>query len=125
MNRYFTSLFAGRRMRTTLRFLLSLAISALIATAVVPAAASVVPPPVRSGCCAKVKIDAPANDCRHQAPKPDPDKQCCVACPICLALFLASTTPSIYPPSGGEFFAAVFAHPHVRAHRPPVPPPRS
>jgi hypothetical protein len=111
-------------MQAVLRLLLWLAISASIATAVIPARADA-PQPAKSSCCAKMKMEAPANDCAHHAPKSDQDKQCCSLCWACVALFLAQTTPSVYPPSGGDYFATLKTRAHLRAQRPPVPPPRA
>jgi hypothetical protein len=106
-----------------LRVLLCLAISSSIATAVLPAR-TVVAQPAKSTCCAKAKNDASAKDCEHQAPKSDPDKQCCVACPLCIALFLTRTNPFVYPASDRESFAAISARADPLPHQPPVPPPR-
>jgi hypothetical protein len=107
-----------------LRVLLCLAISSSIASAVIPARI-VAAQPAKSTCCAKAKKDAPAKDCEHQAPRSDQDKQCCVACPLCLALFLTRTNPFVYPTSGRESFAAISARADALPHRPPVPPPRA
>ena len=107
-----------------LRVLLCLAISSSIASAVIPARI-VVAQTAKSTCCAKAKKDAPAKECEHQAPKSDPDKQCCVACPLCIALFLIRTNPFVYPPSDRESFAAISARADALPHRPPVPPPRA
>ena len=85
----------------------------------------VVAEPTKSTCCAKAKKDSLAKDCEHQAPKSDPDKQCCVACPLCIALFLTRTNPFVYPTSDGESFAAISARADALPHRPPVPPPRA
>src|ERR1700682_522026 len=111
-------------MRTTLRLLLCLAISASIATIVIPARAAV-PQPAQTSCCAKMKREEAANDCGQHAPKPTQDKQCCSGCVFCLAILLSTTTPFVYPPTGEESFATLSIHEHVRSHRPPVPPPRA
>jgi hypothetical protein len=111
-------------MRVVLRFLVCLVTSASIAAAVIPAQA-VVPQIVKAGCCAAMKMDAPASDCGHHAPKSNQEKECCAACVFGLALFITPVTPSIYPPSSGESFAAFFLHEHLRSNRPPVPPPRA
>jgi hypothetical protein len=108
-----------------LRVLLCLAISSSIAAAVVPTRIVVVAQPAKTTCCAKAKKDAPAKDCEHQAPKSGQDKQCCVACPLCLALFLTRANPFVYPTSDGESFVAISARAEVLPHRPPVPPPRA
>ena len=109
-------------MRAALRLLICLLASASIAVAVVPTQVAV--PLMKAGCCAKMKMDAPANDCGHQAPKSNQEKECCAGCVFCLAI-LVKTTPLIYPPSGEESFATVTIHEQVRSHRPPVPPPRA
>jgi hypothetical protein len=111
-------------MRAALRFLVCLVTSASIAVAVIPAQAAV-PQVVKAGCCAKMKMDAQANDCGHHAPKSDPDKECCAACAFGLALFFAPATPFVYSPSGVESFPTLSICEHVRSHRPPVPPPRA
>ena len=111
-------------MRAVPRLLVCLLTSASIAVAVIPAQA-VVPQVVKAGCCAKMKMDAPANDCGHHAPKSDPEKECCAACVFGLALFFTPATPFIYSPSGEESFASLAIHDHVRSDRPPVPPPRA
>jgi hypothetical protein len=111
-------------MRTLLRVLLCLAISSSIATAVMPARTAVAQP-AKTSCCAKAKKDALAKDCEHQAPKSEQDKQCCVACPLCVALFLTRATPFVYPTSGEESFATVFERAQALSYRPPVPPPRA
>jgi len=110
-------------MRAALRFLFCLVTSASIAVAMVPAQA-VVPQMVRAGCCAKMKMDAPANDCGHHAPKSNQEKECCAGCVFCLAI-LVRTIPLVYPPTGEESFATFAVREHVRSHRPPVPPPRA
>jgi hypothetical protein len=98
--------------------------SASVALTVIPAQA-VVPEAVKAGCCAKMKLDAPANDCGHHAPKSTQEKECCAACVVGLALFLTPSTSFVYPSSGQESFAAFFLHEQLRSHRPPVPPPRA
>jgi hypothetical protein len=112
-----------RVMRAAFRLLMCLVTSASIAVAVIPAQA-VVPQAVKAGCCAKMKMDAPANDCGHHAPKSEQEKQCCAGCVFCLAI-LVRTTSFVYPPTGGESFATVAIREHVRSDRPPVPPPRA
>jgi hypothetical protein len=111
-------------MRVTLRLLVCLAISASIAFAVIPAQ-SAVPQIEKASCCAKMKMDAPANDCGQHAPKSTQDKQCCSGCVFCLAILLSARTPFVYSPSGEESFATLSIHEHVRSDRPPVPPPRA
>jgi hypothetical protein len=111
-----------RVMRAALRLLMCLVTSASFAVAVIPAQAVV--PQAKAGCCAKMKMDAPANDCGHRAPKSDQEKQCCASCVFCLAI-LVRTTSFVYPPTGEESFATVVVRERVRSHRPPVPPPRA
>ena len=113
-----------RLMRAVLRLLVCLVTSASIAVAVIPAQAAV-PQVVKAGCCAKMKMDAQANDCGHHAPKSDQEKECCAACVFGLALFFTPATPFVYSPSGEESFASLSIHEHVRSDRPPVPPPRA
>jgi hypothetical protein len=110
-------------MRAVFRFLVCLAISCAIALAVTPAQ-SAVPIVEKADCCAKVKMGGQANDCGHHAPRSDQDKQCCAGCVFCLAI-LVRTAPFVYPPTGEESFAAFSMREHVRADRPPVPPPRA
>ena len=112
------------RMRAALRLLVCLLTSASIAAAVVPAQA-VVPQVVKAGCCAKMKMDAPANDCGHHAPKSNQEKECCAACASCVALLPSIPRPFVYPPTGEESFASLSIREHVRSDRPPVPPPRA
>lgn len=109
-------------MREALRLLICLLASASIAVAVVPTQVAV--PLMKAGCCAKMKMDAPANDCGHHAPKSNQEKECCAGCVFCLAI-LVRTVPLVYPPAGEESFATVAIREHVRSHRPPVPPPRA
>jgi hypothetical protein len=111
-------------MRAALRLLVCLLISASIGVAIIPARA-VVPEVVRAGCCAKMKIEAQANNCGHHAPKSDQEKECCAACAPCVAILSSATKPFVYPPTGEESFAALSIREHVRSHRPPVPPPRA
>jgi hypothetical protein len=111
-----------RVMRAALRLLICLLTSASIAVAVVPTQAAV--PQTKAGCCAKMKMDAPANDCGHHAPKSSQEKECCAGCVFCLAI-LVKTIPLVYPPTGEESFTTVAIREHVRSHRPPVPPPRA
>jgi hypothetical protein len=111
-------------MRAALRFLVCLLTSASIAVAIVPAQA-VVPQVVKAGCCAKMKMDAQADDCGHHAPKSDQEKECCAACVHCVAILSSATRPFVYPPTGEESFAALSIREHVLSHRPPVPPPRA
>jgi hypothetical protein len=110
-----------RVMRAALRLLVCLLASASIAMAVVPTQVAV--PLMKAGCCAKMKMDAPANDCGHHAPKSNQEKECCAGCVFCVAI-LVKTIPLVYPPTGEESFATVAIREHVRSHRPPVPPPR-
>jgi hypothetical protein len=110
-------------MRAVLRLLVCLVISASIAVAMIPTQAAV-PQVVKAGCCAKMKMDAQANDCGHHAPKSNQEKECCAACVFGLALFFTPATPFLHPPSGEEFFATLSIREHVRSYRPPVPPPR-
>lgn len=111
-------------MRAVLRLLVCLVTSASIAVAVIPARAAV-PRVVKAGCCAMMKLGAPANDCGHHAPKSNQEKECCAACAFGLALFLIPAMPFLYPPSGEELFAGLAIREHVRSDRPPVPPPRA
>jgi hypothetical protein len=111
-------------MRVVLRLLVCLVTSASIAVAVIPAQA-VVPQVVKAGCCAKMKMDAQANDCGQHAPKSDQEKECCAACVFGLALFFTPATPFFYPPTGEESFATLSMSEYVRSDRPPVPPPRA
>jgi hypothetical protein len=110
-------------MQALFRLLVCLATSAAIAAAVIPAQA-VVPQVVKAGCCATMKMEAPADDCGHHAPNSNQEKECCAACLSCLAV-LSSVTPFVYPPTGEESFAAFALSGHTRSHRPPVPPPRA
>jgi hypothetical protein len=112
-------------MGTILRLLFCLAISASIAFAMVPIQSAAPPPEKKTSCCAKSKVKEVAKDCGHHAPKSDQEKQCCAACAFGLGLFLTSTAPFIHPPAGEESFATFSARAHLRAHRPPVPPPRA
>jgi hypothetical protein len=109
-------------MRALRRLLVCLATSVAIAVAVIPAQAML--PQGKAGCCATMKMDGPANDCGHHAPKSNQEKECCAACMSCLAV-LSSVTPFVYPPTGEESFAAFAVSEHVCSHRPPVPPPRA
>ena len=109
-------------MRGALRLLVCLLASASIAVAVVPTHVAV--PQMKAGCCAKMKMDTPANDCGRHAPKSNQEKECCAGCVFCLAI-LVKTVPLVYPPTGEESFANVAIREQVRSHRPPVPPPRA
>jgi hypothetical protein len=109
-------------MRTALRLLLGLAISCSLALAAIPAKA--VMPQVKISCCAMMKGAPAADDCSHQTPKSNEDKQCCSMCAFCLAL-LPATSAFVYSPTGEESFAAFISREHARSHRPPVPPPRA
>src|SRR5436189_2652315 len=111
-------------MRSVLRLLVCLVTSASIAIAVIPAQAAV-PPVLKAGCCAKMKMGVQENDCGHHAPKSDQDKQCCSGCVFCLAMLLPATTRFVYPPTGEESFATLSICEQVLSHRPPVPPPRA
>ena len=111
-------------MRAVLRFFVCLVIFASIAAAVIPAQAAA-PLVLKAGCCARMKMDAPANDCGHHAPKSEHDKQCCSGCVFCLGALLPATKPFVYPPSGEESFVTLSIREHVRSDRPPVPPPRA
>lgn len=109
-------------MRAVLRFLVCLAISCSLTLAAIPAQAAI--PQKKASCCAKTKVDAPANDCSHQTPRSNEDKQCCSMCAFCVAVL--STTPLLfYPPVGEQPFASFTASERTRSHRPPVPPPRA
>jgi hypothetical protein len=110
-------------MRTVLRLLACLAISASIAVAAIPAQTAL-PQAVKAGCCAAMKKDAQPNDCGHHSPKSNEDKQCCLMCAFCLAV-LTEKTPFVYPPSGEESVATLALREHVLSQRPPVPPPRA
>lgn len=110
-------------MRTVLRLLVCLVISASITVTAIPAQAAL-PQVVKAGCCAAMKKDAPANDCGHHSPKSNEDKQCCSMCAFCLAI-LPTKTPFVYPPTGEESFAMLSIHERIRSDRPPVPPPRA
>jgi hypothetical protein len=79
----------------------------------------------KSDCCAKMKAESQSHDCDHQAPKSDPEKQCCAACAFGLAGILAGATPFIYPAAGDQTFAAYLLSERTRSQRPPVPPPRA
>jgi len=111
-------------MRAVLRLLVCLVTSGSIAIAAIPAQAAV-PQVGKAGCCAKMKMGVPENDCGHHAPKSGQDKQCCSGCVFCLAVLLPAPTPFVYPPTGEESFATLSIRDHVRSHRPPVPPPRA
>ena len=111
-------------MRAVLRLFVCLVTSVSIAAAVIPAQAAA-PLVLKAGCCARMKMDAPANDCGHHAPKPDQDKQCCSGCVFCVAILSPAARPFVYPPTGEESFATFSIREHVRSDRPPVPPPRA
>jgi len=107
------------------RLLVCLAIFGSLAFAVIPVGAAAAPE-LKKSCCAKMKMNAAVDDCaHHQAPKSDQEKQCCVGCSACLALFLTRATPFLYPPAGEESYATLSARALVRSYRPPVPPPRA
>lgn len=110
-------------MRTVLRLLVCLVISASIAVAAIPTQA-VLPQVVKAGCCAAMTKDAQPNDCGHHSPKSNEDKQCCLTCAFCLAV-LTPKTPFVYPPTGEESFATLAIRGLVRSQQPPVPPPRA
>lgn len=79
---------------------------------------------IKSGCCANTHQPGGSNDCPSHPTKPNQDSQCCPACTVGLALFVASSGPFIYPPTGEEEFAVELSRESARADRPPVPPPR-
>jgi hypothetical protein len=108
----------------TLRFLLWLVLSSSLALAAIPRE-PLVPKIEKSDCCAKMKAESTSHECDRHAPKPDPDKQCCVVCALCFMGVLAIATPFVYPPIGNETFAAYISSEQTRSQRPPVPPPRT
>jgi hypothetical protein len=110
-------------MGEALRFLVCLLISCSVAFAARPPQAPV-PQSEKPSCCAKAKGEAANNGCDRPAPKSNEDKQCCSLCAFCVAI-LATMTPFVYAPTGEQFFAAFLNHEQIRAHRPPVPPPRA
>jgi hypothetical protein len=109
--------------RTALRFLSCLAIAFSLSVAALPA--KPLPPVEKTDCCAKIKAEAASHDCDRHAPKPDPDKQCCSVCTLCLAGVLTAATPFVYPSGGDETFAAYISSEHSCLQQPPVPPPRA
>ena len=111
-------------MRGTIRLLLCLLLASSLAFAAVPHQPRM-PEIEKTDCCTKMKADAADQECNHQAPKPDPDKQCRSVCALCLAGVLTAATLFVYPPNGDETFAAYISSEHTRSHRPPVPPPRA
>jgi hypothetical protein len=111
-------------MQGALRLLICLVISCSIAFAAVPAHMPVTQIE-KASCCATMKMESATHDCDRHAPKPEPDKQCCTTCALCLTAVIASATPFVYPPVGDETFAAYISFEHSRSQRPPVPPPRA
>jgi len=113
-----------RAVRGVFRFLICLALGASIAFAAV-SPQPLNPEVQKSDGCAKMKAQSATYDCERHVPKPDPDKQCCTTCVLCLAAVLATTTSFVYPPVGDENFAAYISSERTRAQQPPVPPPRA
>jgi hypothetical protein len=79
----------------------------------------------KSKCCSTMKPTAAAEDCAQHAPKSDPEKQCCAACAIGLAIVTASGMGFVYPSTGDESFASFLVRELIRSDRPQIPPPRS
>jgi hypothetical protein len=111
-------------MRGTIRLLLSLLLTNSLAFAALPRQ-PLVPEPNKTDCCAKVKAESAGHDCERHAPKPDPDKQCCAVCALCLSGLLPAATAFVYPAIGDETFATYISSEQTRSQRPPVPPPRT
>jgi hypothetical protein len=111
-------------MRGTFRFLLCQLLSSSLALAAIPREPQV-PEIEKTDCCAKMKANPASHDGEQPAPKPDPDKQCCVLCANCVAGVLPPAVPFVYPPMGTETFAAYIFAGQTRSQRPPVPPPRA
>jgi hypothetical protein len=111
-------------MQGTIRLLLSLLLTSALAFAVVPRQPPV-PEIEKTDCCAKMKAEAAGHECDRPAPKPDPDKQCCAVCALCLSGVLTAAASFVYPPVGDQTFAAYVFSEHSRSQRPPVPPPRA
>jgi hypothetical protein len=106
------------------RLLFVAALSWSVVSMTLPAKGS---PPVaeKMSCCA-TKSSAGSNhhDEENQSGKPQ-DGQCCPACALALALFLAPSTPWLFPPNGGEIFSMAADDLASRLDQPPVPPPRA
>src|SRR5437870_581684 len=79
------------------------------------------PAPKKSNCCAQHKAEDP---CSHRS-APQEQQQCCVSCPLCVAILINSGVNLSFPPAGDEFFPDFTANAPSRSDRPPVPPPRA
>jgi hypothetical protein len=109
--------------RTFGRLLFVAVLSWSVVSITLPAQAA---PPVaeKMSCCA-TKSSHGSNHDEDSQPGKTQDRQCCPACALALALFLAPSTPWLFPPSGGEIFSMASADLASRLDQPPVPPPRA
>jgi len=111
-------------MRTALKLLLFGVISASLSIIVLPIQAKMVQKP-KTSCCEHMTAPNNHGDCGGDSATPSPDRQCCAACALGLALFLATSTPLIYSPTEGQTISSNFPSASERSDRPPVPPPRT
>jgi hypothetical protein len=111
-------------MRAAFRCLALTAIFASLVVLVMPAKGFTVPAPQKSSCCAHMKADTDNHDCGSDAPKSTQDRQCYLACAICLSFLFVPTKPFIFSRSGGEILATPFILESTRTDQPPTPPPR-
>src|SRR3954469_19068180 len=112
-------------MTRTLRCLFAVGLSLAVAAVTLPARANVPQPEREMSCCVKMpKHDGDSPACpMNKKPGQAPDRQCCPAC--WLALAIAPAAESLrFSPDRGEAFPSNFLARSARADRPPVPPPR-
>src|SRR5438270_13638747 len=106
-------------MRLALEFVLFGVISASISTIVLPLQAKIVLKP-KTGCCEHMTAPNNDGDCGSDPAKPSPDRQCCAACALGLALFLTTSMPLIYSIMEGKTIYLDFLSTIERSDRPHV-----
>ena len=118
------ALYPHGMMQTVCRALFAgfLGLSVLFTAMPTPAAGAT---PAKSSCCARMKAVGSQNDCGKDAPKLPQDRQCCVGCANCLALYLPNHHSLNFSPSLAWTLALTSMHGNGRSERPPVPPPRA
>jgi hypothetical protein len=111
---------------TALRAIIFVTLSLCIISLTLPAQAELsAHHAAKCWCCTHDSDIADKIDNHCKEPVQSQDRQCCVACPLGLALIASTAQKFVFPKRHGHRFGDGDSFEPSRPHRPPVPPPRA